>query len=245
MLPADFTFMHGIAISLVPLCWFSYNLILSLLGHESLNSRLLVVRHQWVTTMTRRDAKPFDAILLGHIIHSVAFFGSATLIVLAGVLSAFVSLEGLHKTMARLNFIHETSLELFSLQYGFLCLVLLVGFFSFTYALRKLIYAIALVGALPDASATKPANDKLINHTATVLSEALMTFNSGIRGYYYAVATLFLFISPWACILATVFATLVLLYRQMATATSRAIIDYVGVATSEHKKSESNQPPRA
>ncbi len=236
MLPSDFTLVHGIAIGLVLLCWFSYTMMLSLLGHESLNSRLLVVRHQWVSAMTRRDAKPFDAVLLGHIIHSVAFFGSATLIVFAGVLTAFVSLENLHTTLARLNFINQTSLELFALQYGFLCLVLLVCFFSFTYALRKLIYAIALMGALPDGSNGKPANDELVNHTATVLSEALMTFNSGIRGYYYAVATLFLFISPWACIAATFFATFTLLYRQMATKTSRAIIDYVEAANPKQEQ---------
>ena len=232
MLPSDFTLVHGIAIGLVLLSWLAYSWILSLLGHGTLNSQLAVVRRHWVMAMTRREAKPFDAVLFGHIVHSVAFFGSATLIVLAGVITVFTRLGDLHKTLSNLHFLSHSSIELFALQFGFFTVVLIVCFFSFTYSLRKLVYAIALVGALPEHSRNVPTHDALVGHATTVLSEALKTFNFGIRGYYYAVASLFLFVSPYVSILVTLFVTVTLIYRQVATSTSRAIVGYVDAAKS-------------
>lgn len=232
----DFSFLHALAIGLIIISWSGYSHFLKFLGHGTLNSRLELARYQWITEMTGRDAKPFDAVLLGHIVHSVGFFGSATLIVLAGVLTAFISLDKFHKAVSGFPYIQTTSFELFTLQYSFLVLVLVVCFFSFTYALRKLIYAISLVGALPDGTNENPVNMRLVGYTATVLSESLKTFNFGIRGYYYAVASLFLFISPWLCVLVTLITTFVLVYRQMATTTSRAIIDYVECIASEEDK---------
>ena len=59
--------------------------------------------------------------------------------------------------------------------------------------------------------------------------DALKTFNFGIRGYYYFVAVLCLFVSPWASLAMTSVMTTVLVYRQVASITSAAIRRY-GVA---------------
>lgn len=230
MLPPDFDLQHTIAIALLFGSLFSYSALLSVLGRGTLNSQLTVVRQHWIAAMTRRDAKPFDAVLLGHIINSIAFFGSATMIVLAGVITLFASVKNIHETMSQLQFIAQTSLELFALQIGLLGLILAISFFSFTYALRKLIYTITLVGALPDKSENCPTHDVMVTHAAKVLSETAKTFNFGIRGYYYSVASLCLFISPLACMAATVLVTAILILRQLVTPTARAIEDYVEAA---------------
>jgi uncharacterized membrane protein len=230
MLPPDFSLTHGVAIALLFGSWLSYSTLLSTLGRGTLNSQLAVVRQHWISAMTRRDAKPFDAVLLGHIINSIAFFGSATMIVLAGVITVFAGVKGVHDTVSQLHFIAPTSLELFALQIGLLALTLAMSFFSFTYALRKLIYTIALVGALPDKSDECPTHDAMVSSAAKVLSEAAKTLNFGIRGYYYSVAALCLFISPYACIAATIVVTAILILRQLATPTARAIEGYVEAA---------------
>ena len=108
--------------------------------------------------------------------------------------------------------------------------VLALCFFSFTYALRKLIYTIALLGALPDISEGCETHDDLVAATTRVLSEAIKTLNFGIRGYYYAIAALFIFASPYACMVATLAVTFVLFYRQLATPTAKSIQDYVVAA---------------
>jgi len=229
-LPNDFSWLHGLAVALLFGLWTGYPIILRTIGRGSLNSQLVVVRQYWITAATRRAAKPFDAVLLGHITNSIAFFGSATLLVLAGVLSMLASVKAIHTTVSELHFVSPTSLELFALQIGLLALVLSMCFLSFTYALRKLIYSIALLRALPDVADNCPTQQRLIIGLNTVLSEAIKTFNFGIRGYYYTIAAICLFLSPWASISATIFVTGILTYRQHATPTAHAIQDYVEAA---------------
>jgi uncharacterized membrane protein len=245
-LPNDFSLAHAGAIALLFVSWFAYPLILRLFGRAPLNSQLVIVRQHWIEAATRRPAKPFDAVLLGHITNSIAFFGSATLIVLAGIVSAIANVKAIHVTVSQLHFIAPVSLELFALELGLLAFVLALCFFSFTYALRKLIYTIALFGALPDAGDDCPTRNDLVASATMVLSEAIKTFNFGIRGYYYAIATLCLFLSPFAGAAATLIVTTTLIYRQLATPTAHAIQNYVAAIT-QWKSQPTNVPedPRA
>ncbi len=242
-LPPDLSFAHLCAIALLFGCWFCYPIILRVWGRGSLNSQLIIVRQYWISATTRRQAKPFDAVLLGHITNSIAFFGSATLLVLAGVLSTIASVQTVHATIQQLHFVSETSLELFALQILVLAFALALCFFSFTYALRKLIYTIALLGALPDEDEACPTQDRLIISLNVVLSQAIKTFNFGIRGYYYAIATVCLFISPAACIAATILVTSILIYRQLGTPTAHAIQDYVDAAREWNDDPITRRPP--
>ena len=231
MLPTDFSLPHMFAMVLLLTSWFAYSVIFKLIGKQTINTQLKAVRWQWIKQLTMHGRSPFDAILLGHIVHSVAFFGSATLIVLAGLFSIVINLDSVYGTMAGLHFINSISIELFSINFALLAVVLTISFFSFIYALRKLVYAIALIGALP---VTKGPSDyaehnlqQLIEDTTTVLTQSLKTFNFGIRGYYYAIAAMFLFVSPYSCIAITLFVTAILIYRQMNTTTAQSINQYV------------------
>lgn len=230
MLPHDFGLMHGLAALFLLGCWFLYSTVLAMFGRGSLNAQLAVVRRYWLSAATRRAAKPFDAILLGQIINSTSFFGSATLIVLAAILTSFTRVKEIHGTISELHFVTPVSLSMFALELAFLAFVVALCFFSFTYALRKLVYVLALLGALPDKSEDCPTHDALVEATTTVMSEAIKTFNFGIRGYYYAVAALCLLVSPMASMVATAVVTVTLFYRQLMTPTARAIQDYVEAA---------------
>ncbi len=229
-LPSDFSIAHAIAIILLLVCWLSYGHLLRIFGRGSLNSQLAVVRRYWMASATRRAAKPFDAVLLGNLMNSIAFFGSATMIVLAGVLTLFTDIQGIHITFSQLKFVQATTLELFALQIGFLAFVLALCFLAYIYALRKLIYTTSLLGALPDISENCPTHDDMVDAITMVLSEAIRTLNFGIRGYYYSIAAVCLLISPSLCISATLIATAVLFYRQLMTPTARAIQKYVEAA---------------
>ena len=229
-LPPDFGIAHAFAIVLLLFCWLSYGHLLRIFGRGSLNSQLAVVRRYWMSAATRRAAKPFDAVLLGNLMNSIAFFGSATMIVMAGVLTLFTDIQGIHSTFSQLKFVQSTSLELFAIQTGFLAFVLALCFLAYIYALRKLIYTTSLLGALPDISENCPTHDDMVDAITMVLSEAIRTLNFGIRGYYYSIASVCLLISPSASIFATVVATAVLFYRQLMTPTARAIQKYVEAA---------------
>ena len=67
----------------------------------------------------------------------------------------------------------------------------------------------------------------MIEQTATVLTEAMKSLNNGIRGFYFAVAAIFLFIGPSVSIAMTLFISLLLFYRQGLSTEALAIERYV------------------
>lgn len=233
--PADFTLIHACAIGVIFVQWFAYTPVLRFAARGSLNEQLSVVRAQWLLASINRSQKPFDAILLGHMVNSIAFFGSATMLVLAGMATLFASARSGHDALSAIYAGPPPSFEIFVLQLLVLNIALAISFFSFTYALRKLIYVLALVGGLPEAPGTEAqvaARGVMVHEASVVLSEALKTFNFGIRGYYYFVSALGLFVSPYLCIGLSIFMTAILVYRQVGSATSRAIQAYVDASAS-------------
>ena len=232
-LPADLTQFHLFAYGLLFAAWWLYSPILKLFGKGTLNAQLCIVRLRWMRSLTQRANKPFDAILLGQIVSSVAFFGSASLIVLAALLGTLASVNSVHSLLSNLHFFAPMSLELLTINLAIVVIILGISFFSFTYALRKLIYMIALAGGLPDHTEETPEVLAQIEATATVLTEAVRSFNNGIRGYYYAVAALFIMLGPIACIMATCTVIALLFFRQTMTPTARAIEKYVDALNKE------------
>ena len=226
-MPADLDLLHIIAVGFLIAAWATYSPLLSRFARGTLNDQLGLVRQRWIDLSTRRENRTFDAVMLGHIINSVAFFGSATLLVLAGILGVFANAARVHQLVSTLPFIGQMTLELFALKVLVIGLLLTISFFSFTYALRKFVYTVALLGGLPEPEDNHPHQAALVTAAATVLSEAVRSFNSGIRGYYYSVAALFLFISPVSCMAATGLVMIMLFYRQTSTRTAKTIETYV------------------
>ena len=94
--------------------------------------------------------------------------------------------------------------RLFTLYFALLTLILALCFFAFTYALRKMAYTFAMLGGLAgNTGAESPESEIMGEQSAMVLTEAVRSINTGIRGFYYAIAALFLFAGPYVCIGAT------------------------------------------
>jgi uncharacterized membrane protein len=231
-LPSDFGLPHTIAVALILGLWGLYTPILKLIGRGSLNSQLHAVRLRWLQMHQGidREHRVFDAILLGHISNSVSFFGSGTLIVLAGLVGALANVNSLFLLTRELTFLDRAmSLELFTLYFALLTLILALCFFSFTYALRKMAYTFAMLGGLQATRGESPEARVMGEQSAVVLTEAVRSINAGIRGFYYAVAALFFFAGPYVSIAATIAITALLYYRQLFSPTAAAIAKYVDV----------------
>ena len=202
MLPSDADLPHVLAIILLFAMWGLYSPILSAMGRGTLNAQLHVVRMRWMRMLlqTHRDHRTFDALMMGHISNSMAFFGSATLLVLAGLLGTLANISNLYGTVMAIKFIPIVSIELFTIYFITLTVIMAICFFSFTYALRKLSYTLAMLGGLSEAPGDDPQSKIMILETATVMTEAVKSLNNGIRGFYFAVAAIFLFAGPYYCI---------------------------------------------
>ncbi len=228
-LPSDFDFRHLFALGLVFAAWWLYTPILNLLGRGTLNSQLHVVRQKWMMTSVRlsREHRVFDAIILGQISSAMSYFGSATLIVLIGFVGTLAQIIHVHGSLMQLGFFPRISLELFTVYFMALTAIVARCFFSFTYGLRKLAYTLAMIGGLDENPAATPQAKVMVAQTAIVLTEAVKSMNSGIRGYYFAVAGLMLFAGPSLSILTTVAMAGLLYYRQGMSVEARAIDLYV------------------
>lgn len=229
MLPNDLDLPRILAIALLFAMWGLYSPILSALGRGTLNAQLHVVRMRWMRMLlqTHRDHRAFDALMMGHISNSMAFFGSATLLVLAGLLGTLANISSLYGAVMEVKFVPIISLELFTVCFITLTVIMATSFFAFTYALRKLSYTLAMIGGLSDAPGDDPQSKIMVVETATVMTEALKSMNNGIRGFYFAVAAIFLFAGPYYCIFMTVVMSGLLLYRQGFSTTALAIERYV------------------
>jgi uncharacterized membrane protein len=229
VIPADLDIWRFIALVLIFVMWTSYGPILRMLGRGTLNEQLHAVRVRWMrqSLAQKRESRVFDGILLGHISGAMSFFGSATLIVLAGLVGTLASINRVYAALNELPFMPPISLELFTLYFATLTLIMAFSFFAFTYAIRKLAYTLAMIGALNEAPAHDSASQSMISQTATVLTQAVRSLNTGIRGFYYAVAALFLFVNPFVSIAMTLAVSFILYYRQGLSTEALAIERYV------------------
>ena len=228
-LPEDFGLANAMAIALIFGLWGFYPQILGLFGKGSLNTQLHAVRRRWLTMHqgTDREHRVFDAIMLGHISSSISYFGSATLIVLAGLVGALVNVNHIYAVAHDLKFVAPMSADLFTIYFALLALILALCFFAFTYALRKMAYTLALLGGLQETPGNSVESEIMTEQAAIVLTEAVRSINNGIRGFYYAISALFLFAGPYVCIGATLLITALLYYRQLLSPTAVAIGRYV------------------
>ena len=230
ILPADFEWPEIIAVALIFGLWGFYTPILKFFGRGSLNTQLHVVRSRWLQMHQGidREHRVFDAILLGHISSSISYFGSATLIVLAGLVGTMANVNRIYLMTRELTFLDtQMSSGLFTLYFALLTLILALSFLAFTYALRKMAYTFALLGGLQSTPAHSAETKVMGEQAAVVLTESVRSINNGIRGFYYAIAALFLFAGPYVCIGATLVITGLLYYRQMFSPTAKAIARYV------------------
>jgi uncharacterized membrane protein len=143
------------------------------------------------------------------------------------LLGALAGIGGVHASLSRLEFFPPMSLGLFTIYFAALTLIIAFSFFSFTYAIRKLGYTVAMIGGLNDAKLSNAHSQSMVAQTALVLTESVKSLNNGIRGYYFAVAALFLFVGPYHAMTMTLLITAVLLYRQGFSSEALAIERYV------------------
>jgi uncharacterized membrane protein len=229
LIPPDLTLIRLVAIVMIFGMWMGYGPILNTFGHGTLNSQLHVVRMKWMrmTLNSKREHRVIDSILLGHISSQVSFFGSATLIVLAGLVGTLAGIHRVHASLNDMPMFPKTSLELFTYHFTVLTVIMAFAFFSFTYALRKLAYTLAMIGALPEAPCEDEHSQAMIDQTAVVLTDAVKSLNNGIRGFYFAVAALFLFAGPVISIVVTLLVSGILYWRQGLSTVALAIERYV------------------
>ena len=192
----------------------------------NLNQMMHQLRRQWMRRMMDRPERILDSSLTGHSVSSTTFFASTSMLIIAGLLGVLGRAADAHAVIQSFGFTVASSELMFELKVLGLIGLFMVGFYKFTWALRQFNFACTLIGAAPLPPVEMAARDRFADHAARVMSLAVVSFNGGIRAYYFSMAWLGWFIHPVAFMLATTTVVLVLLKRQVKSRSQASVAEY-------------------
>jgi uncharacterized membrane protein len=223
--PLDITPLDWAALAWFLIVWLGYGRFADHVPRRAigLNHHLVTLRQAWMERMLQRDNRIIDSQLIGHTIHSVTFFASTTMLVLAGLLSMYGAADRIHGTVNELSFAAETSRTFFELKLLLLIALFIHGFFKFTWSLRQFNYLLAMIGSAPLPPVPADQRGSTAHAIAGVMNQAVASFTAGLRAYYFAFAALAWFIQPWLFIVSTTGMLAVLINRQVFSGSFRAI----------------------
>lgn len=225
----DFVFSYPVdcaAFTGFVLAWLAYNWFAD---HKSRNCRSVtqaihVHREIWMRRMLERENRIVDSTLIGNLMRSVAFLASTTIIIIGGLLAALGATEQTMALTADLAFVASTSPLMWELKLLILLFIFVYAFFKFTWSLRQFNYCNILMGAAPLSFSQAEEIDAYARRAARLNYLAGSQFNQGLRAYYFGLAVLSWFLSPWLFMLASAWIIMVLYWREFASNTLEVLI---------------------
>ena len=225
MLDLDELTLNAAALAVFLACWIGYRLWLRLLWgpRGTINADMNTVRVRWMLTMAhRKDQRLLDGQLMGHALSFGSFFASSNLILIAaagGVL--FGGDSTYHKVLQAPGLAHASRL-LFDAKIVLITATLARGLMDFIWSIRQMNYALAVIGAAPE-QAPPHWFGAYAEAAARILNPAFASANSGVRGYYFALAAAAWLVGPWTLAGASIAVTALLLWRQKHAAAAEGV----------------------
>ncbi len=219
---------------LVGLCfflfaWIAYTATLAWFEQRKrgLNREMGAYRELWMKQMLARDMRMVDAQIVAALQNGTAFFASTSLIAVGGALTVLRSTPQILEVVGTLPFGVQTTAVLWEAKAMGLAVILVYAFFKFAWAYRLYNYLAILVGATPPA--TQKDSEEAQAHAirlARLCDVAGRHFNRGQRAFFFALAYLGWFISPWLLMATSVIVAIILWRRQFASDSRRALIGF-------------------
>ncbi|MFJ9989791.1 DUF599 domain-containing protein [Pseudomonas putida] len=211
--------LHNLlAIAWFALCWGGYTRYATWKGRDTacLASVLHLYREDWMRRMLLRDNRIADASVIGNLERNASFFASSTLIILAGILTVLGASDRALSLLADLPLVQQTSQGMSEIKLLCLAMVFVYAFFTFSWCMRQYNFAAVLVGSAPmigERQVSELERKAFASRAARVLSLAANQFNLGLRSYYFGMAMLSWFVSPWMFMVLSI-GVVFILYRR-------------------------------
>jgi len=224
---SPFTHLDLAALAWFVGAWIAYALAIerSRYSEKGLNRLMDRYREVWMRRMLERDMRMVDMQIMAALQNGTAFFASTSLIAVGGTLALLRSTDEILHLMANLPLGLQTTRALWEIKVIGLAVIFVYAFFKFAWSYRLFNYVAILFGATPHAAQqdTPEANEHVVR-TARLFTSAGRHFNRGQRAFFFALAYLGWFISPWVLIVTTAAAVLVMWRRQFASDTRGAVM---------------------
>ncbi len=178
------------------LCWFSYTRYVNT-SPKSLVQSMYVWRKRWAMAMLARDNRIMDAQVITGLNNVVTFFCSTSIFITAGLFASIGSSEQIVKLINQLSFLKTTNIATVELKLGLLIVIFIYSFFKFGWAIKQHSYSAVVLASVPAAHEVNLERDSpTANLMGKLSSLGSQHFNDGVRGYYFALATLSWFVHP-------------------------------------------------
>lgn len=223
--------------TLLPLlCYFAYNIIVPWIERRrpSLSVIMNMQRRRWVANASRRES-PFDAILSGNIMQSVSFLASTAVLLVLAVFAVFGQLPTLMAALESLSFERTYSVADVQIHLVVMLALFVLAFFAFTLSLRQFNHFCIMLGAIDHSVATP---DDEVDAIARMNALGAKNFNSGIRAYYFSVATVAWFVSEWLAIAACLVTIFILAHREFFSTAHRTAALAAVIAARRQQKAD-------
>lgn len=218
------------------LCYFAYRIVVPLVEKRrpSLSVIMNMQRRRWVANATRRES-PFDAILSGNIMGSVSFLASTAVLLILAIFAVFGQVPALLEALNSLSpERHYNSAEV-QMHLVVMLVMFVLAFFAFTLSLRQFNHFCIMLGAIDHS---EPTSDEEIDAITRMNALGAQNFNSGIRAYYFSVATVAWFVADWLPIVTCVATILILVHREFFSSSHRTAASAAVIAARRQKEKQ-------
>ncbi len=171
-------------------------------------------REEWMANMAMRDNRMVDIQVLANLARGNSFFASTSVLVTGALAALFGSVVELQLLAAKFPFLRQTTVFMWQMKTLFLMGIFIYAFFKFAWAYRLSHYTGIMIGAtpIPTAKNKKQCADHAAR-AADLAGNVGRHANSGLRAYYFGIATLGWFIHPLVFMLTTL-AVVLIVYRR-------------------------------
>ena len=223
---AGFGTLDLIAIAFFAAAWIGYLLAVEVGPHSrrSLNTLMNERRERWIMESVKRENRIIDTQVMNGLQNGTAFFASTSLIAIGGSLTLLQSADRVVQIFADLPFATQTTRTAWEIKVIGLAVIFAYAFFKFGWSYRLFNYCAILIGAIPPhTEADKPETLAAAREAVRMNIVAGLHFNRGQRAFFFALAYLGWFISPWLFLIATAAVLTVMWRRQFASDSAAAV----------------------
>ena len=225
-MPVYFTTPEIAALVWFLTAWIGYSWLLEhwRFAPYSLNARMDRYRYEWMLRMLEREVRIIDSAILASLQNGSAFFASASLIALGGVVSLFKSADEAQTLLSALPFAIGSGHAMWDIKVFGLVVIFAYGFFKFAWAYRILNYAAILVGATPNNfNVDDPQALAMAERASAMITLGGAHFNRGQRAFFFALGYLGWFVSPYVFMISTAAIVAVMARRQFGAESLRPL----------------------
>ncbi|MEE7447701.1 hypothetical protein MRF4_07665 [Methylobacterium radiotolerans] len=226
---AAFSHLDLAALVYFIVAWIAYGLSVGRLRGRAVSLSQIMNGHRanWARQVIGRDNRVVDTQINASLQNGTAFFASTSLIALGSVLTLSRSGDDVLNLFATLPFGTVANRLTWELKVAGLALIFVYAFFKFAWAYRLFNYTAILLGAVPHKGSGTSDVEMLraVRRLAAMNVSAGRHFARGQRAFFFALAYLGWFISPYVLFVSTTAVVIIMWRRQFASEIRKALLE--------------------